>query len=113
MLAAVWADAESCQPLTAALHVAGTIFVSLGTDFSYGAADPGVETAGPGAGVPATGAHTGRAACLSYRQMFSAAGVILTPKSVPILEYRKPSEGGGILPGGCRYVPDTLLHERF
>lgn len=39
MLAAVWADAESCQALTAATHVAGTIFISQDTDFSYSAAD--------------------------------------------------------------------------
>lgn len=39
MLAAVWADAWSCQALTAAIHMAGKIFISQDTDFSYNVED--------------------------------------------------------------------------
>lgn len=39
MLAAMWADAESRQALTAAIHMAGTIFISQDTDFAYSALD--------------------------------------------------------------------------
>lgn len=57
MLAAGWAEAWSCQALTAAIHMAGKIFISQDTDFAYNVVDAPVETAGPGVGVPTIGAE--------------------------------------------------------